>query len=573
MDIILRSDVKVELLGHYGTDLDIARAAWVSSGADPEEPSEKRLRGVLRALLRDKHSCYDDKTEVLTDSGWKLFKDVSDSDKVATLDISNNTIEYLIPERVVSFDFEGELIHIQTQHLDLAITPGHKMVASAYNYEKGRGNSAFGWEDISLNHVSEDFLEHPFRIPLSGGVWKKDNGVSELTEREAEFIGFTLGDGHVTPYSGVYFHLHKERKIDYICSLCDELNLNYSHNLDTRTIYVHKAPGFANILSSTYSESGRKVPEAIRGQSPEVIRSFLKGFIEADGHISRSGKITVSAKDREVLEGIQELLLKTGSLGKITEITRPSGFNPDEIVTIYRMIIHRGRNTFARVGWTKEERGKQVTRPYYKGRVWCATTKNGTLYVRRSGKTAWCGNTPFETGYFQFYVEAPRAVRDEAVRHRSASFSCSSLRYTHESPEVYIPGPNRPIKKAEGFKQIQPKYEPLDRDEYKAYVEALKQGYTSAYQQIQFIRETLGREETEATRWLTLDGTYCSFIMRVNPRGLMNFLSLRTHEPESNHPSYPLWEIELVARRMEDSFREKLPLTYEFWNQFGREAV
>lgn len=182
-------------------------------------------------------------------------------------------------------------------------------------------------------------------------------------------------------------------------------------------------------------------------------------------------------------------------------------------------------------------------------------------------------STPFESGYFAFRVEAPRAVRDEAVRHRSASFSCSSLRYTHESPEVYVPAPYRPIKKAEGFKQIQPKYEPLSEEEYKRYREALISGYEQAYRAINYLRHELGREETEATRWLSLDGTYCSFIIRVNPRGLMNFLSLRTHEADANHPSYPMFEIEDMARQMEEAFKEKLPITFEFWNEFGREAV
>jgi thymidylate synthase (FAD) len=179
--------------------------------------------------------------------------------------------------------------------------------------------------------------------------------------------------------------------------------------------------------------------------------------------------------------------------------------------------------------------------------------------------------TPFETGYLQFYAETSRAVRDEAVRHRHLSFSCSSLRYTHERFEVYVPPRHRPLKKGEGFKQIQPVYVPLSDDEYDAYVGILKDGYLRAAQAIEALR-ALGRDETEATRWLTTDGHYVSFIMRMNPRSLMHFLGLRTHNDAANHVSYPMFEIRQMADQMEAHFAEHWPLTYAAWNEFGREA-
>ena len=179
--------------------------------------------------------------------------------------------------------------------------------------------------------------------------------------------------------------------------------------------------------------------------------------------------------------------------------------------------------------------------------------------------------TPFESGYFAFRIEAPRAVRDEMVRHRMISFSSASLRYTEGSREYYIPGSWRPIAKDEGFKQIQPKYKPLTSIEHSRYVRRLKE----AYEQIDSTLDALsydGREETEARRWVTPDGMYTSWIARMNPRALMHFLGLRTHEPEAAFVSWPMYEIEEVARQMEEHFKMKLPLTYNHWNTFGRVA-
>jgi thymidylate synthase (FAD) len=67
-------------------------------------------------------------------------------------------------------------------------------------------------------------------------------------------------------------------------------------------------------------------------------------------------------------------------------------------------------------------------------------------------------------------------------------------------------------------------------------------------------------------------GIYSSCWVTVNPRSLMAFLSLRTHEPTAVHPSYPLWEIELAARSVEKIFAEGWPITYECFCKNGRVA-
>jgi hypothetical protein len=41
----------------------------------------------ISALYGNKATCYDSTTYVFTETGWKLFKDLTDDDKVATLDI------------------------------------------------------------------------------------------------------------------------------------------------------------------------------------------------------------------------------------------------------------------------------------------------------------------------------------------------------------------------------------------------------------------------------------------------------------------------------------------------------
>lgn len=179
--------------------------------------------------------------------------------------------------------------------------------------------------------------------------------------------------------------------------------------------------------------------------------------------------------------------------------------------------------------------------------------------------------TPFEAGYYDFRIEAPRAVRDEHVRHRVGSYSSSSLRYRIADKVVYIPPPTRPLQKAKGFKQIKPVYEPYEPEKYDRYVRHLRRIYTNVAEGMDEM-EADGFTETEAVRWVTQDGLYVSYKARFNPRMMMSFLSLRTHDENARHPSYPMWEIEAAARLIEKYFSWHLPITYEAWVKNGRQA-
>ena len=53
--------------------------------------------------------CYSKDTQVLTDSGWKYFYDVTKDDKVYTLNNKTNAIELQKPVKFYQFDYNGEL--------------------------------------------------------------------------------------------------------------------------------------------------------------------------------------------------------------------------------------------------------------------------------------------------------------------------------------------------------------------------------------------------------------------------------------------------------------------------------
>ncbi|EHC7803840.1 hypothetical protein JYX50_001645, partial [Campylobacter coli] len=83
------------------------------------------IEGISRA-------CYDDKTEVLTSNGFKLFKDLTNGDLIATRNW-NGTVEFQKPYDYIEYDYKGLMHHYKNQVTDCLVTPNHRMMYKKVN--------------------------------------------------------------------------------------------------------------------------------------------------------------------------------------------------------------------------------------------------------------------------------------------------------------------------------------------------------------------------------------------------------------------------------------------------------
>ena len=82
------------------------------------------LRGMMsRVGLK----CHDDKTEILTKSGWKLFKDTTMDDEFATRSPSG-TFMWQRPIALYDNDYQGKMLHFLANGLDFCVTPTHRLL-------------------------------------------------------------------------------------------------------------------------------------------------------------------------------------------------------------------------------------------------------------------------------------------------------------------------------------------------------------------------------------------------------------------------------------------------------------
>jgi len=557
-EVRFRSDVIVELVKSSAADADVLFAARVSTAGeqslDEVGTDAARSAGLINYLMRDRHGCYDDQTEVLTLSGWKRWPAVDGTEQFLTR-AADGRLEYQRAERVISKQYDGPMVRVRMQQVDLLVTPDHRVLA-----KRRRQPHRERYELVPAT----DLFEASHRMMIGGGRWEPD--VAAAAPGNAALLGFFIGDGHWHDGSRPDFHLRRPRKIGYLTEQAATAGFELrSHRGDHYVLHADEE--FHRLAKQCYTEEGSKIvpPEALEW-GPDDLRELLDGLIESDDSVGDHGKTTFSTTSYTLAGQVQELCVKVG----IAAVIHEHSFLDDEghlgYLPRYSVTIYRTRNAEPKVGWTPGDRAEQVAIEEYSGTIHCVTVPNGTLYVRRNGKPLWCGNSPFEHNSFTFFVSAPIFVFREFMRHRTFSFNEESGRYRRLEPVFYLPGADRKL-----VQEGKPgRYVFVDgtAEQHKLVDEATRGVCTSAYRAyLDMLEAGIAREVARGVLPVSI---YSSMYATCNARALMHFLSLRTKREDSTFPSFPQREIEMVAEKMEAAFAGAMPLTHAAFERNGR---
>ena len=167
--------------------------------------------------------------------------------------------------------------------------------------------------------------------------------------------------------------------------------------------------------------------------------------------------------------------------------------------------------------------------------------------------------SPFEHGYFRFKVKCPIFVAREWFRHRIGSFNEWSGRYSKIEPEFFIPEEFRTQKGKPGAYKFE-RLDPIDDYSHQSQIEYAYSIAESVYEGL--LDAGVAKEQA---RMVLPVATYTNFVWSVNPRALMNFLSLRAHDDAMK-------EIRDLAFDVEEDFKKVMPATHAAWEANGRIA-
>ena len=176
--------------------------------------------------------------------------------------------------------------------------------------------------------------------------------------------------------------------------------------------------------------------------------------------------------------------------------------------------------------------------------------------------------SPFEHSVMTFYVSAPIFVWREHMRHRMASYNEESGRYRVLQPVFYTPGAERnlvQVGKPGAYEFIAG-----TAQQQAAVADSVRRATSAAYAEYRSMLDAgVAREVARVVLPVSI---YSSAYVTMNARALMNFLSLRRHADDSQFPSYPQREIEMVAERYEQIWADLMPLTHDAFVGNGRVA-
>jgi thymidylate synthase (FAD) len=351
--------------------------------------------------------CYDPETEILTAGGWKRFEDLDqDSDRVLTWNRTAHRAEFQ-PFVPVQFDYEGSMLRIAQRGLDLLVTPDHRLWTqkmmegggwSPWHFATAetvgtRGIWRFRRDSVSVTGTREDaeFLI-PGRTYRSG---KDGNIVRARQERRlsvlayARFLGYVLAEGYACfpqgsagPYVGIT--QSKGPVLDDILAVVDELGLPCHEYPDPRKpqVVTVRVGGGGDFVRRVQEDTGsgarnKRVPRWIMEHNDvRVLEALWEAMWAGDGSMSGQSR-TYATVSEGLAADVQELLLR---LGKASSVTWHSQGDRKH----YRVRVLRNGT----IGSGPEARSWVA----YKGPVWCVSTANGIVYVRRNGIGIWCGN-------------------------------------------------------------------------------------------------------------------------------------------------------------------------------------
>ncbi len=347
-------------------------------------------------------NCYSEDTEVLTNNGWKYFKDLHKEDKIFSLNPDTKNVEYVDYVNYFSYRKKGKMIRYHNRSLDMLVTPDHKMVY----LNKSDGKT------IMTNKTAENFTVSTGGFYRSSEYENKDIEFIKIGKHQikfelfAEFMAYYLSDGSISWTRNNQFSIAQSKEkststYEKINELLNKLPFKFTA-LEDR-FYLRDKEMY-NYLKQFGKSEDKYIPSEIKNASKNQIKIFLDSFIICDGHErpnrsfigSRGSKFISNKTERmfftssnQVASDLGELLVKIGSRPSYS-IQKVKG-----VAVKHRNGTYIGNKDLYRIRECYSKTATSFKREEidYDGFVYdIELEKNHILYVRRNGKCLWGSN-------------------------------------------------------------------------------------------------------------------------------------------------------------------------------------
>ena len=566
--------------------MEIAGRACYKSFGVGLNPNISRIRGSTKEYLRNvltkgdgsvieqsatswifsdvsRVFCYSEDTEVLTDEGWKDWPSVRGDELFASLTTGNELVFEPAEERFVAF-YTGPMYQVQSQQLDLLVTPNHRMWVQPIDTRAYRRDE----EPFSF-YEAQAILHKRMRYQKGGVRWRgveselfvvsgtrrtfarRDRnrlttrpyvGVSMPLEPFARFLGFYVSEGSLgKPDTSINLYQNEGPVLDEMVSTVRAMGFRpmvTSPNGRSARKLTFKHVALYDWLKTNCGDHSlrKRLPRIADGWSPRIAWHLLDALIKGDGSVHKAnGHRVLYTSSKALADDVQILALKLGIAANIRVDRRVESHRIHTGVVISKSrpnyIVSFVKHLFPHVNihlaspWPNRFRAREGfddRMVQYSGRVYCVKVKHGLLYVRRNGKPCWSGNT------------------HELVRHRvGTAISQESLRYVRPTELRMTLVPGSELTRIE------------DLEEVTRLLEKVEKGYLDLANQS--IRPEMDFDAkkgwTSALRRVLPDGIATNVVWTANHRALRWVLEMRTDPGAEAEMRYVFDKVgQIVAR-------------------------
>lgn len=431
--------------------------------------------------------CFDEETEILTDQGWKRFADLDRTEWVMTLNPQSLGLEWQRPEAYQVYDYNGLLKCAEGRDISFAVTPEHRQFGT-YDYANPRtgryefvrtseiGGRRFclvaagrGWvgsipEAVELPEVQfSQVVRNQFGSNY--GTATATRGAVPITGREqilalARLLVYYATEGSVRDNrgSGRGIVIHGDH-VEEVTKLCGTLGLKWGLYTDKRNnvprVLIHGGLQWMEffVQNAGVGSPNKHLPRWVLELPTAELLEIWNILVRTDGHVYPSGREVLVTSSPTLASQAQEILAKIGASSAMRPMSGGTNHQMYMVSRKHGQPIHLNERV-------------RVTERQYTGKVYCVTTENGVVYVRRDGKVHFSGNCYMsfakprpggnsaylnhikEVGHGSVLEHAvwnllvtgvSRSLTHELVRHRAGfGYSQLSQRYVDESVAEYV---------------------------------------------------------------------------------------------------------------------------------------
>lgn len=356
---------------------------------------------IIQLVGSDNFDCFDDQTEILTQEGWVLFKDLNPVVPVATR--VDGDLVFEKPLKYVTYDYDGPMYCIRNSGTDFKVTPNHRFYVRSskgiYKFKK----------------ISDPTIRHHMVPSTSGWQGVVPNTFGYNPEDWFAFVGIFISEGSTYKNKKGYRVTISQVKPSirkHIESLLKRMGLNYvsTHdrfNIENKALYEYCA--------SLGKQTERFIPKELKNAPQSLLYMLFDWLIKGDGYSSPSYTAYYSIS-KQLIDDVQEIIIKLGLSGNVHIKTQKESYINGRTITARHTLyeIRVRKSQFKRLHGS-------AGNPYiftedYTGKVYCVSVPSGVIKVRRNGKEMWSGNSLMGTNpsgvvFSEYALQDPRAYQ------------------------------------------------------------------------------------------------------------------------------------------------------------------